>query len=82
MCSFNAGTGSLCRWSSSAVTLLHETYKVIEDVISRGKLSQKQSWNKISVEYIKKWDQVTGPIWSQENKKSDDKSINGSDCIK
>ncbi|CAH1106799.1 unnamed protein product [Psylliodes chrysocephalus] len=55
------GGVSSYRWTSPAVLLLLESYRSMEEIRNRGKMSQKQMWKKISEEFNKKGYTVTGP---------------------
>ncbi|KAK0167762.1 hypothetical protein PV327_001626 [Microctonus hyperodae] len=55
------GRVSLYRWTPPCVLLLLETYRSMEGILNKGKISQKKFWSKISEELKTKGYDVTGP---------------------
>lgn len=53
--------GSLYRWSTAAVLLLLDTYKMFEEKFSSGKYSHKKIWEEISAVLAEKGYMITGP---------------------
>ncbi|XP_012217563.1 uncharacterized protein [Linepithema humile] len=54
-------SGSMYRWSTTAVLLLLDTYKTFQDKFSSGKYSHKKIWDEISITLVEKGHLTTGP---------------------
>lgn len=52
---------SMYRWSTAAVLLLLDTYKIFQDKFSSGKYSHKKIWDEISAILVEKGHTTTGP---------------------
>lgn len=51
---------SMYRWSTAAVLLLLDTYKIFQDKFSSGKYSHKKIWDEISAILVEKGRTTTG----------------------